>query len=286
MKSFFVKAPAKINLFLHVVDKKETGYHSIESLFVFTSLANLLEIKVGEKRFRYDNNEVIFINPDSKINSRHNTVVRAVNLLLKYAPGRTRVCVKVTKNIPTAAGLGSGSSDAGAVIRTLGKLWEVDRSILDKIALSVGADVSASIDNIPVFVKDTGGELHTVQNFSLPKDVVLVKPKKKFLSTKNVFSLHEGKFSESVEWNENIDLLKFLKKAKNDLQEIAIKLVPEIKDVLSAIESQKGCILARMSGSGTACFGIFDDQESAKAAAANIQQKQPEWWVRDTQLIL
>lgn len=286
MRSFCVKAPAKINLFLHIVDKRETGYHLIESLFVFANLSNLLEINVGEKRFRYDNHEVEFINSDFRINSRYNTVMKAINLLIRYAPSRTKVCIKITKNIPTAAGLGSGSSDAGAVIRTLGKLWEIDRSILNEIALSAGADVLASIDSRPVFVKGIGEKLYAIQKFSLSKSIVLIKPKQKFLSTKEVFSRYTEGFSQSIEWNEDADLLKLLKETKNDLQETAISFVPEIKGVLSALESQKGCIFARMSGSGATCFGIFDDEENAKVASTYIRQKQPEWWVCNTQLIV
>ncbi|MGL9758176.1 MAG: 4-(cytidine 5'-diphospho)-2-C-methyl-D-erythritol kinase [Wolbachia sp.] len=288
MKSFCVKALAKINLFLHVVDKKETRYHLIESLFVFANLSNLLEIKVGEKDSRYDNSTVEFVNSESKINNQYNTVTKATNLLLRHAPIRTKVTVKIVKNIPIAAGLGSGSSDAGAVIRMLGKLWKIDRQILNEIALNVGADVPASVDSKPVFVRGIGEELCYIKKFSLPTNVVLVKPKKKFLSTPEVFSKHEGEFSEPIKWSDDTkkDLLKFLKETKNDLQEIAISLIPEIKDVISTLESQEGSILSRMSGSGVACFGIFDSEENAKAAAVNIREKHPEWWVCDTQLIV
>ncbi|NUY39513.1 4-(cytidine 5'-diphospho)-2-C-methyl-D-erythritol kinase [Wolbachia endosymbiont of Litomosoides brasiliensis] len=288
MKSFCVKAPAKINLFLHVVEKKETGYHLIEGLFVFANLSNFLEIKVGEKNFRYDNTIVEFVNSELKISNKYNTIMRAVDLLLRHAPVRTKITVKVVKNIPTAAGLGSGSSDAGAVIRTLGKLWEIDRPILNEIALSVGADVPASIDSKPVLVRGIGEKICYIQKFSLPTNIVLAKPKKKFLSTPEVFSRYEGNFSKPIKWRDDTekDLLKFLKETENDLQEIAISLVPEIKDVILALESQEGSMLSRMSGSGVTCFGIFDSEENAKTAATNIREEQPEWWVCDTQLIV
>ncbi|MDD9331765.1 MAG: 4-(cytidine 5'-diphospho)-2-C-methyl-D-erythritol kinase [Wolbachia sp.] len=288
MKSFCVKAPAKINLFLHIVDKKETGYHLIEGLFVFANLSNFLEIRVGERRFEYNRSKVEFVNPESKINDKYNTVMKAISLLTRYAPRHTKVYIKVVKNIPIAVGLGSGSSDAGAVIRTLGKLWEIDKSILNGVALSVGADVPASIESKPVFVKGIGEELYPIQKFSLPGNIVLVKPKKKFLSTPEVFSKYKGEFSKSIEWNESNEqnLLKLVKDTKNDLQETAVSLVPEIENIISALELQKGCIFARMSGSGVACFGMFDSGEDAKAAAVNIKEKQPEWWVCDTQLIV
>ncbi len=286
MQNFCVKAYAKINLFLHLVGKKETGYHEIESLFAFTNLANFLDIKVDYKNFRYDKSEVRFINSESRINSKYNTITKAINLLLRYAPSNVKIFIKVVKNIPTASGLGSGSSDAGAVIRTLGKLWNIDRSILNNIALSVGADVPASIDTRPVFAKGVGEELYPIQKFSLPTNVVLVKPKKKFLSTIEVYSKHKGEFSSPIKWHDEQDLLKLVQDVKNDLQETAISLVPEIQDSILALELQKGCIFARMSGSGVVCFGMFDNEENAKAAVSDIKSRYPDWWVYDTQLIV
>lgn len=286
MKVFCVKAYAKINLFLHIIGREETGYHLIESLFVFANLTNLLEIRVDDKKFRYDDSEVKFVNSESRINNYHNTVMKAVNILLRYAPSRTKVSIKVVKNIPTASGFGSGSSDAGAVIRTLGKLWEIDGSILNEIAFNVGADVPASIDSKPVLVRGVGEELHPIEKFSLPKDIVLIKSKRKFLSTSEVYSKYHGKFSEPIEWNGEQDPLTFMKNTRNDLQEAASCLVPEIRDTISALELQKGCIFARMSGSGVACFGIFDNEENAKAAVVDIKLKHPEWWACNTQIIV
>ncbi|MDN5247622.1 MAG: 4-(cytidine 5'-diphospho)-2-C-methyl-D-erythritol kinase [Wolbachia endosymbiont of Tyrophagus putrescentiae] len=286
MKVFCVKAYAKINLFLHITSKKETGYHSIESLFAFANLANFLEIRVECKKYRYDNSEVKFVNSESKLHSRYNTVMKAINSLLRYGPTYTKISVKVVKNIPTASGLGSGSSDAGAVIRTLGRFWDIDQSILNEIALDIGADVPASIESKPVFVSGVGEELCPVQGVSLPTDIVLVKPKKKFLSTPEVYSKYTGEFSQSIDWHNEQNLLELVQNARNDLQEAAISLVPEIQEVISALELQKGCVLARMSGSGVACFGMFDNKENAKAAVVNIKAKYPEWWVCNTQLII
>ncbi|RDD35067.1 4-diphosphocytidyl-2-C-methyl-D-erythritol kinase [Wolbachia endosymbiont of Cylisticus convexus] len=111
---------------------------------------------------------------------------------------------------------------------------------------------------------------------------------KKFLNTSEVFSKYKGDFSQPIKWSNNTEegLLELLKETKNDLQEAAISLVPEIQDVISTLESQEGSILSRMSGSGVACFGMFNSEESAKAAAANIKKEYPEWWVYDTQLIV
>ncbi len=108
------------------------------------------------------------------------------------------------------------------------------------------------------------------------------------MSTPEVFSKYKGNFSKPIEWSDDLgkDILRLLKETRNDLQEIAVSLVPEIKDVILALESQKGSVLSRMSGSGVACFGVFDSEKNAKAAVANIREKQPEWWVCGTQLIV
>lgn len=111
---------------------------------------------------------------------------------------------------------------------------------------------------------------------------------KKFLNTSEVFSKYKEDFSQPIKWSDNTEenLLELLKETKNDLQEAAISLVPEIQNVISTLESQEGSILSRMSGSGVGCFGMFDSEESAKAAAANIKKEYPEWWVCDTELMV
>ena len=287
MKVFSVKAYAKINLFLHIMARKETGYHEIESLFVFTNFANFLEIKIDHKKYRYDKSEVVFINSKSKIDSRYNTIIKAINMLIRYAPSCTKVFVKVIKNIPSASGLGSGSSDAGAIIRTIGKIWNVERSILNEIALNIGSDVPASIDSKAVLVRGFGEKLSYISNtHSLLKDIVIIKLKKKFLSTPEVYSKFSGEFSQPIEWSDNINLLQLVKNTRNDLQEIAINFIPEIKDVISTLELQKGCVVARMSGSGVACFGIFDNEENAKIAKITIGTENSNWLVINTKLIL
>ncbi|MBV0899517.1 MAG: 4-(cytidine 5'-diphospho)-2-C-methyl-D-erythritol kinase [Wolbachia endosymbiont of Fragariocoptes setiger] len=287
MNVFSVKAYAKINLFLHIIARKETGYHEIESLFVFTNFANFLEIKIDYKKYRYDKSEVVFINSKSKIDSRYNTIIKAINMLIRYAPSYTKVFVKVIKNVPSASGLGSGSSDAGAIIRTMGKVWNVERSILNEIALNIGSDVPASIDSRAVLVRGFGEELSYIRNtHSLPKDIVIVKLKKKFLSTPEVYSKFSGEFSQPIEWSNDMNLLQLVKNTRNDLQETAIHFIPEIKNVVSTLELQKGCVVARMSGSGVACFGLFDNEENAKTAKITIETENSNWLVINTKLIL
>ncbi|WP_333023189.1 4-(cytidine 5'-diphospho)-2-C-methyl-D-erythritol kinase [Wolbachia endosymbiont of Pentidionis agamae] len=286
MVSYSVKSPAKINLFLHITGKKGANYHSIETIFAFLNVFNLIEINVNRTRFKYDKPKVKFIGYGSKINNLHNTIMQSTMLLLKYAPEHTTAFIKVIKNIPIAAGLGGSSSDAGAIIRTLGKLWNVERPILDKIALRVGADVPASIDSRVAFAKGIGEELYPLENFSFPKDIVLVKPTKR-LSTQKIFASYNKGFTTPIDWQSNHEknLLEFVKSMKNDLQDIAAGFAPEINDIILELEEEKGCMFARMSGSGSACFGVFSSKDDAKIAALNMQKKYPAFWVRIAEII-
>ncbi|UWI83299.1 4-(cytidine 5'-diphospho)-2-C-methyl-D-erythritol kinase [Wolbachia endosymbiont of Howardula sp.] len=289
MTRFCIKAPAKINLFLHLVDKQKTGYHIIESIMCFTTLANIVEIQVSDKHYMHNPSVTVeFFHCESSIDHLDNTVIKAVQLMLKYAPAHTQVSVKIVKNIPTASGLGSGSADAGAVIRTLGRLWKIKRQILHNIALKIGSDVPSSIYSQSVFVQGIGEQLLRLKNFFLPIYVILVKPKNKFLKTSEVFYKYTEPFSKPITWNiySQKVLYNILQSTKNDLQDIAISLVPEIKHIITELNSQQGSIFARMSGSGVGCFGIFDNEKNAQYAATNMTLLHPDWWICSTQLIV
>ncbi len=282
MATFLAKAPAKVNLFLHVVGKRQDGYHLLETVFAFTKLSNYLEIRTDCKK-----SMVVFVNSNCAIDNHNNTVTKAIDLLIEHAPRNTKISVKVIKNVPSAAGLGSGSSDAGAVIRTLGKLWNIEDSALNEIALNIGADVPVSINNTTTFAKGIGEDLHYCRNFTIPKSIVLINPGKPLI-TAEVFKNYKGDFSAPFDFflDDTVDLIEFMRSTKNDLQETAISIVPEIQDILSLLKKQAGCIIARMSGSGATCFGIFDNDAKAKSAANDIQEKHHNWWVCATNLIV
>lgn len=282
MTSFQAIAPAKINLFLHITGKRQDNYHLLETFFVFAKLYDILEIRIG-----YEKSMVIFVNTSRTINSHNNTITKAIDLLLKHTAKHIDISVRVIKNIPVAAGLGGGSSDAGAVIRTLGKHWNVKDSLLNEVALSVGADVSVSVNCTTAFARGTGEEMYCCKNFTIPKSTVLVNPGKP-LSTARVFQEYKGDFSAPLDFpkTDAVDLIEIMRSTKNDLQETAITIIPEIEDVLSFLQKQPGCITTRMSGSGATCFGIFDNEEKAKFAASNVQHHHSNWWVHATSLIV
>ncbi|HBM91202.1 MAG TPA: 4-(cytidine 5'-diphospho)-2-C-methyl-D-erythritol kinase, partial [Rhodospirillaceae bacterium] len=190
------------------------------------------------------------------------------------------------KNLPLSAGLGGGSSDAAATLKALQILWktEIDEERLFDFSLELGADVPACLVGEPSFVSGIGEHITPVNDFP-DLYCVLANPKKP-LSTPAVFkafAIAGRPFTQPLaltpELNEGIWPL--LEGTRNDLEKPAIKLLPEIKDILDSIRKQDGCRIARMSGSGATCFGLFEDEGEAAVAAAKITHDNPAWWVVD-----
>ena len=272
-----IQANAKINLFLHIVGKRPDGYHLLESLFAFTSsdLSDAIEIISAEQL------SVNFVN-FPEIDKVNNTIHKAVKLLCKHVGKPCKFSIKVKKIIPVAAGIGGGSADAAAVLRYLCTLWniEVNQEIYN-IALEVGADVPACLYNKASFVTGIGEHITPMPKF-LPLIAILVTPVIP-VSTRQIFKNFSGKFTKSCTKSfETEELFNTVVNCKNDLQDVAESLYPEISHVVYSIKVQDDCIFSRMSGSGPTCFGIFNTQESANKALKNLKKEFS--WVKLTTL--
>jgi len=195
---------------------------------------------------------------------------------------------RLTKNLPVASGIGGGSADAAAALNGLVDLWQIDigRDTLAKIALSLGADVPVCLESATCRMRGIGEEINQVDNFP-PLHCVLVNAGIG-VSTPEVFNQlgqPAGKTASSAlpdligdDWRGWLD------QTGNDLQDAAIALTPEIADSLNALKQTTGCQLARMSGSGATCFGLFDSGRDAGDAARQISARNPDWWVVATTL--
>ncbi|MGN7678293.1 MAG: 4-(cytidine 5'-diphospho)-2-C-methyl-D-erythritol kinase [Anaplasma sp.] len=282
MAKYLINAPAKINLFLHVVGKSASGYHKLESLFAFIRLFDTLDVDVGLRR------RGVKFTRSLGIDKRDNTVQRAIGHMVRRCPMGVvkNVYVKVRKNIPVSAGLAGGSADAGAIIKLLSECWGISESAAEGVAASVGSDVLVCMKSKTAFVRgEVCNDTQVLQGIDLPKHVVLAKPRNARLSTRSVFQAYNPeKFSESITETPTTaeGWLDLIKKSRNDLTEVAISLVPEISDVLTALESFEGCEIARMSGSGATCFALFEDGEKAHFASEYLRAQRPEWWVYET----
>lgn len=280
-------APAKVNLTLRVGGKRPDGYHNIESLVAFAHECDVLRLTLGGG----DTLSVDGLFVEQSGPAEDNLVIRAARALMRDVPNLKSGHFELTKNLPAAAGLGGGSSDAAAALRLLARLNALppDDARLYSVAVATGADVPVCLDPRPRFMRGIGEVLS--EPLALPAlDAVLVNPGIS-TATKDVFAafdaIDRNKAVElaSASFPESADasaLIAWIGGQANDLEPAAISLHPAIGDVLKALRATPGCGLARMSGSGATCFGLFTDGPAAAAAARSLQRHDPAWWVRAT----
>src|SRR5579883_1489354 len=283
MASFSEPAPAKVNLTLRILGKRADGYHDLESLVVFARLAD-------EVRLTLDAPLGLDVDGPTAAAAGEvtdNLVLRAARDLAGRTDGLRLGRFALTKHLPVAAGLGGGSSDAAAALRLLTR----DNPNLMAAARATGADVPVCLDPRPRVMRGIGEILSAPLDLpALP--AVLVNPRVP-VPTKDVFArlgLEAGERRGDVS---EIDagrlkdpdaLIRYLKSQPNDLEPPARVLQPVISDVLAALAACDGCTLARMSGSGATCFGLFGAEGAAAAAAQRLSVARPAWWIAPTVL--
>lgn len=282
-----VFAPAKINLYLHVTGRLESGYHMLDTLVAFADAGDTIVIEPSDAFDFSVNGPFAECLPAEEQDK--NLVVRAALALAETVENPLNVRISLTKTLPVAAGIGGGSADAAATLRGLARWWSVpeDAPALMTIAATLGADV-------PVCLRSRTARLSGIGEIITPAPAlpalaaVLVNPLLP-CPTPEVFRTYRednAPFKTQIPlpgpFNGLKDCLAFLKRQTNDLHAAAVKTVPQIETVLSALEYQDRCALARLSGSGATCFGLFETRESAKNAAQDLQKKYPDWWVQNT----
>jgi 4-diphosphocytidyl-2-C-methyl-D-erythritol kinase len=272
-------APAKINLYLHVLGRRPDGYHLLDSLIAFADIgdavtaapADTLSLTVGGPEVQ----GIAGLADD-------NLVLRAARLLMARAGIAAGASLHLDKRLPAAAGIGGGSSDAAAALRALSRLWDhpLDEQRLTALALELGADVPACLAARPVWVGGIGDQLQPAA--SLPEaGIVLANPRRP-LPTAAVFQRRSGRLSAPGRFDsmphDAVGLAKALASRHNDLTEAAVALVPEIAAVIARLAGLPGALLARMSGSGATCFALFADRAAALAGGRALSLAEPGWW--------
>ncbi|MCB1562266.1 MAG: 4-(cytidine 5'-diphospho)-2-C-methyl-D-erythritol kinase [Alphaproteobacteria bacterium] len=286
-RTLTIFAPAKVNLYLHVTGRLDNGYHTLDSLISFADIGDVVEIEPSQDfQFEIDGPFASQFGPKERDSSPHssNLVVRAAWALAQVAQKAPNVRARLTKNLPLGAGLGGGSGDAAALIWGLMDLWGISRQAhyLPGLMARLGADVPVCLPCRSARVRGIGDVLDPVPDIpEIP--IVLVHPGK-FCPTPDVFTLFAGTFKEPQSFPPAFagfdDFTAFLEQRANDLLSPACEIVPEIPNVLHALEAQSGCALARMSGSGSACFGLFEDEGDAHKAVQAITEENPDWWAK------
>jgi 4-diphosphocytidyl-2-C-methyl-D-erythritol kinase len=266
------KAAAKINLFLHVGDKRADGFHALQSLAVFAEVGDVLELHPSQEL------SLAVRGPFAAGLSAEGD-----NLVLKAARAlKATAEIVLTKNLPVASGIGGGSADAAAVLRALSDL---PREALLEIAASIGSDVPVCVASEPAWMEGRGEMLTLVEGVP-PMPMLLVNPGVG-VSTADVFRALKTRRGTDLRRPERFggaeELLQFLQATANDLEAPALAIQPVIADVLREI-GNADALLARMSGSGATCFGLFESEERVARAAKAISAVHPNWWVCATRI--
>lgn len=275
-------ARAKINLSLRVCGRRPDGYHELESLVVFADAADRLSVAAAKD---------ISLSLSGPFASElsadpENLALRAARALRDFAGVTAGATLTLEKNLPIASGIGGGSADAAATFRLLCRLWklQIDEDELPRLALRLGADVPVCLRSQSAFMQGVGEDL--VQVSDLPHLFMLLVNPGVAVSTTEIFRLlqapplHEkNRTSAPPSLNTLEALVRWLDQNPNDLEKPALALAPVIGPVLEAIGTSPGCRLARMSGSGATCFGLFAKADAAQHAAAMLRQAHPGWWV-------
>ena len=281
------RAHAKINLFLHVTGRRPDGYHLLDSLAVFAGVHDVLSATPAPELGLSVSGR--FGATLRQEDASSNLVVRAAGLL-RGAGSRepeAGAAFLLEKNLPVASGIGGGSADAAAALRLLCRLWPdraPDPARLQALAVTLGADVPVCLSERPARMGGVGDLLSVAP--LLPEYGLLLVNCGEAVSTPAVFRARAAALRAPADlpagWPDARAMAADLGRLHNDLQPAAIALCPAIAEVLEAIGRQHGCLLARMSGSGATCFGLFPRAETAAAAANALARQElarPHWWV-------
>ena len=263
----------KVNLYLHIIGKRADGYHNLDSLVAFPEIGD--EILVSPS-----NSINLKITGKSKkeLNEKENLILKAIKLLKNRKKGAD---IHLIKDTPISAGLGGGSSNAAVSLKLLSKLWNVPLPSINELVL-LGADIPVCMDWRLQRMQGIGEK----NSFVASPDslwIVLLNNGDR-VPTSTVFQgLAQNEFSGLVNvprLNEKNILIKFLKSTRNDLEKSAIKNYPAINDLINSLNLTSGCLVARMSGSGSTCFGLYEKKEEAEKAKKHLLIKFPNAWIK------
>lgn len=273
------RAYAKLNLALHVRGREPDGYHRIETLFVFAEDGDQLRAGEGEGLTLALDGPYAGDLPEGA----DNLVMRAAERLRERFAVRLGAALRLTKYLPVASGIGGGSADAAAALRLLARFWKLSatESELSTIASALGADVPACLLSRAARGTGRGERLVVVEDSSVSGMPLLLVNPGIALATASVFRAWDG-----VDRGPLPDgpLLEAALAGRNDLEQPAIAMVPQIASVLQALRSGDGALLARMSGSGATCFALFGSARHRDETAARIAAEHPSWWQMATRL--
>ncbi|OYU48619.1 MAG: 4-(cytidine 5'-diphospho)-2-C-methyl-D-erythritol kinase [Rhizobiales bacterium PAR1] len=275
------RAPAKINLFLHVFGRRDDGYHLIESLVGFADVGDDLALELAARLSLTIDGPMA----GGLVAEDDNLVLRAARLFLAAFPAARAGRFSLTKNLPVASGLGGGSSDAAAALRLLCRANQMDATDPRVLAIAreLGADVPVCVEVRPRLMRGIGHELGPVLAHA-DTPALLINPGVA-VETRAVFSglgLQPGqRLLQPAGASSGGDrFARLAAETRNDLEAPAKAIAPKIERVLKALSAAAGCQVARMSGSGATCFGLFESEADVLRAAEVLRMREGLWWLQ------
>ncbi len=279
---FILRVPAKINLWLEVIGKREDGFHDISSLMLPISVFDRISLGV-----RPGSGTISVACDASEIPSDHrNLAWRAAELYLMASGKRAGVDIGIEKLIPWGAGLGGGSSDAAGVLAALNSFFEntVSPGELETLALALGADVPFFLNPRPALATGIGEKLEFTR-FAPDYPLLLIKPPVNVPTGWVYQSLKLTKCKAQIKLSSfQEDPYQFGDLVENDLESVTVPQYPVIAEIKRWLIGQ-GALTASMSGSGPTVFGIFSSARAAADAAAIAQKEWSDCWVHTAQVI-
>jgi 4-diphosphocytidyl-2-C-methyl-D-erythritol kinase len=268
-----LKSFSKINLSLNINSKLKNGLHDIQSYYCLINLFDKIKIRKIDKK----KDKVVFFGPFVKhIKKSNNSITNLLKLLRKLELISGYYSVNVIKNIPVFSGLGGGTSNAASVLKFLLK-GKVSKKILEKVEKLIGSDLRLFF-NKQGFLQN----LRTIKTIKKQKLFFLLSRPNIICSTKKIYSKVK-KYSKKKKFNfqkmnNKKGFINYILEQNNELQSIVEEEYPSIKILLKDINTEKGCYFSRMSGSGSVCYGLFNNESNAKKALNKIKTKHPKFW--------
>ncbi|WP_438979638.1 4-(cytidine 5'-diphospho)-2-C-methyl-D-erythritol kinase [Polynucleobacter sp.] len=265
-----LRCPAKLNLFLHIVGRRDDGYHLLQSVFQLIDWCDVLTLR------HIPENAVRRIDPIPGVPPAEDLVVRAAQLLKDFCKTESGVEISLNKHIPMGAGLGGGSSDAASTLIGLNALWDLDLSIatLCQLGLKLGADVPFFIFGQNAFVEGVGEKLQAISLET--QDFVVIFPNQG-IATAQIFQ-----DPQLTRDHAPITIDRFLASPSsyqsNDCQAVAVQKCPEVKQALDWIYKTVPNSAPCMSGSGSSVFAALDPKTDI-ANLENLLQNLPKGWI-------
>ena len=276
-----IKSLAKINLYLHIIKKLPSGYHELDSLVMFCEdLYDIIEIE------EHSQNEIITIGPYSNEISGENLLDKVLKTLSPYLKN-LNFKITLTKNIPVGAGLGGGSSNAGTLLKFLTDKYIPNFKLnMLNLATEIGADVPIFLNTKASYVNGIGEK---VTQIDVPLLYAILVYPNEHISTKQVFenSLipHNLYIKYKYKFEDAQNFCEYVRSQSNDLLPNALKIFYKLSDLIEKIANLPECQIARMSGSGSTCFGIFTSYNAALNGYNIFMKEYPNYFIIITDLV-